>query len=320
MIIIYRGIGVLVPIIILITGFVVSIWIKDTRIGNPEFIGWTSFYSAILCLILGFLTFNPGEEKDANGQVRRKKRGHFFFIPIVFWGPILGALSAFLLLSAGKKSDEALAATHEAHTVPVIHFYNPGPDTLDYLIYTKGGLSEQASLGPMESASVEAPDKSYVMGALDQSGEATMTLPYYEEYNAKLYEQVTEDGKAVAQRLIRPLSETPNDYEDNWLLLDGSYDLLLVDVSPLYDGTIRSERVAQINWAKQVKSRYEGTELIELRIAPPVPDGSVYVGSPNAYLPVSISKKQAIYLAVILPHDEEPTTELIRHAVERLVM
>lgn len=320
MILIYRGLGVLVPIIIFLTGLVVSIWIKDTRIGNPVFIGWTSFYSAILCLLLGLVTFKPDEETDANGNRRPGKRAHFFYIPIVFWGPILGALSAYLLLWQGKKASADHYAPEKVATAPVIHFYNPTGDTLDYLIYTKNGLSEQRSLEPFSSAKVEAPDKSYVLGALDQTGEATMTLPYYEKYNAKLYETVNEDGRKVEQRLIRPLTADPSDYEDNWLLLDGGYDLLLVDVTSLYSGTVQKEKVASTDWTKKVKSRHEGTELIELSLKPSSPDGSVYLSPPYTYLPVSNSPGRTIYMVIVLGHEEEASNELLAELVERVIM
>ena len=52
MVIIYRGLGILVPIVLFIVGWIVSFWYKDTRIGNPDFMGWTLFYTAIVCLLL----------------------------------------------------------------------------------------------------------------------------------------------------------------------------------------------------------------------------------------------------------------------------
>jgi hypothetical protein len=321
MVIIYRGLGILVPIVLLIAGWIVSFWYKDTRIGNPDFMGWTLFYTAIVCLLLGIGAYGAGEEeRAANGQRVAKKRPHFFFVPIIFWGPIFGGISAFLLLSSGKKADDKTNEALIVSTVPVIHFYNPTTDTLDYLIYAKDGLSEQQALDPFTTAAVEASGKSYVLGALNRSGEATMTLPYYEEYDAKLYETVKDGERSIDQRLIRPLSKQPNDYEDNWLLLDGSYDLMVVDVTELYDGTIKKEKVAKIDWMKKIKSRHSGSELIELSIAPSTPKGSVYVSDPNTYLPVSNAKERSVYMIITFDSKEEVTNDFIKGSVERVIM
>lgn len=320
MVIIYRGLGVLVPIVLFICGWIVSFWYKDTRIGNPDFMGWTLFYTSIVCLLLGLGTFSTAAEQEDSGQRSAKKRPHFFFIPIIFWAPIFGGISAFLLLSSGKKAEDKITEQTEVSTVPVIHFYNPTADTLDYLIYTKDGLSEQETLEPFTTAKVEAPGKSYVLGALNRSGEATMTLPYYEDYDAKLYERVKEGDKSVDQRLIRPLSKQPNDYEDNWMLLDGSYDLIVVDVTELYEGTIKKEKVAKIDWMKKIKSRHAGSELIELNIAPPSASGSVYVSDPYTYLPFSNEKDRSVYMILTFENKAEVTNDFIKESVDHVIM
>lgn len=309
----------MVPIVLVIVGWIVSFWFTDTRIGNPPFMGWTLFYTAIVCFFLGIATFGG---KDGNGNPIPKNRHHFFYIPIVFWALIFGGLSAYLLLAAGKTSGESskeeLAV---ADTIPKIHFYNPTGDTLDYLIYTKDGLSEQESLAPFTtSEAISLPGKSYVLGALDTKGEATMTLPYYEKYDASLYERVNEDGRTIEQRLIRPLSKPTNDYEDNWMLLNGDYDMILVDVTEIYSETIKEEKIPTIDWMKKIKSRHTGSELIELSIAPSSPEGSVYVSSPNTYLPVSNPKGRSVYMLITFRNDEEVTNDFIRESVELVTM
>jgi flagellar basal body-associated protein FliL len=319
MVLIYRGMGIIVPIVFFITGWIVSFWFKDTRLGNPDFVGWTSFYTAIVCFFLGIGTLGSIDEKDHYGNPLPKKKHDFFFIPIIIWALILGGLSAYLLLSGGKK-EEAVKEELPVAMAPVIHFYNPTGDTLDYLIYTKDGVSDQQALEPFSTAKINAPDKSYVLGALNTSGEATMTLPYYEEYDAKLYEKVKEENRTIEQRLIRSLSKQPNDYEDNWFLLDGSYDMILVDVSEIYEGTIKKEKIAKIDWMKKIKSRHPGSELIELSIAPSTPNGSVYVSDPDTYLPVSNPKDRSVYMILTFGTHEEVTNEVIKESIERVVM
>lgn len=324
MVLIFRGAGIVVPIVLFITGWIVSFWYKDSRIGNPDFMGWTLFYTAIICLLLGLAFLGGDEETNEQGQRTRKPRPHFFFIPVILWGPIFGGISAYLLLGSGKaddpvKEEQVVEQQMVMPSVPTINFYNPTEDTLYYLIYTKGGVSDQQYLEPFSTVTIETPEKSYVLGALNTSGEATMTLPYYEDYDAKLYEKVKDGDKTVEQRLIRPLSKQPNDYEGNWLFLDGTYDMILVDVTELYDLTIKKDKVAKIDWMKKIKSRNAGSELIELSIAPTTADGLVYVCEPNTYLPKTNSKERSVYLILVHGQGVKVTNDFIKNSIEGLI-
>ena len=273
MVLIFRGAGIVVPIVLFITGWIVSFWYKDSRIGNPDFMGWTLFYTSIICLLLGLAFLGGDEETNEQGQRTRKPRPHFFFIPVILWGPIFGGISAYLLLGSGKADDPVKEEQVVTASVPMIHFYNPTEDTLDYLIHSTDGLSMQEHLAPYETTSLKLNSKSYLLGSLDRKGEPVMTLPYYEDYDTKLYEKVKDGDSYTEQRLIRPLSAASNDYEDNWMLLNGNYDLMLVDVSSLYhEGMIQKEKIAQIDWMKLMKS-YPGSELIELSIVPTTTGG-----------------------------------------------
>lgn len=321
MVIIFRGAGIVVPIVLFITGWIVSFWYKDARIGNPDFMGWTLFYTAIICLLLGLAFLGGDKETNEQGQRVSKPWPHFFFIPIILWGPIFGGISAYLLLGSGKAADP-VQEEEEVVTAPVprLHFYNPTEDTLDYLISSTDGLDMQEQLAPYKTITLKLSSKSYLLGSLDQKGEPVMTLPYYEDYDAKLYEKVKDGDSYTEHRLIRPLSAATNDYEDNWMLLDGNYDLMLVDVSSLYhEGMIQSEKIAQTDWMKLMKS-YPGSELIELSIMPTAPGGTVYVNAPNTYLPVSRKKDQAIYALIAYDTHIRPDNAYIAEKIGRLTI
>ena len=104
------------------------------------------------------------------------------------------------------------------------------------------------------------------------------------------------------------------------MLLDGDYDMILVDVTEIYSGTIKKEKVAKIDWMKKIKSRHTGSELIELSIVPSSPEGSVYVSAPNTYLPVSNAKERSVYMMLTFPSDEEVTNDFIKESVEHVIM
>ncbi len=107
MVFIWRGIGIVVPIIIFIVGWFVSLFFEDTRLGNGSFMGWVFFYSAIVFLIIGLLMLKIKKQKKTEGTESWTLRKHdFFFIPILFWAPILLVLSLFLIFSSVKKEPE----------------------------------------------------------------------------------------------------------------------------------------------------------------------------------------------------------------------
>lgn len=310
--------GILVPIIFFITGWIVSFWIKDARVGNPDFIGWTSFYTAIICLLLGLGTFGG---KDENGNPIPKNRHHFFYIPILFWGLILGGLSAYLLLAAGKKADEA--AKEEAavaDTIPRINFYNPTSDTLLYVISDESGLFEKEKLEPFTTYTREVDVRSYLLAGLTTEGESTLALPSAKDYDTSLYVNIKEGDSYIRQRIIHKLSGVAGSYEQNWMLLNGDYDMIVVDVTELYDGTINKEKAAKIDWMKKIRSRHSGKELIELKIMPSKAGGSVYVSNPNTYLPISNSKDRSVYMVLTFLHDEEVGNDFIKESVEYVIM
>lgn len=318
MVLIYRGLGIAVPIVLFITGWIVSFWFKDTRIGNPDFMGWTLFYTAILCLLLGLATFGG---KDKNGNPIPKNKHHFFYIPIVFWALIFGGVSAYLLLATGKKSGEsAKGELVVADTVPKIHFYNPTADTLLYVISDEFGLFEKEKLEPFGAYERDVEVQSYLLAGLNLAGESTLALPSGKEYDKNLYVSVKEGDSDIKQRIIHKLSGIPGSYEDNWMLLDGDYDMILIDVTDIYSGTIKKEKIAQTDWMKKIKSRHSGKELIELKLIPSKPHTSVYVSEPYTYLPVSNTAERSVYMVLTCRNDEEVTNDFIKESVEHVVM
>jgi len=97
---IWRGAGIAVPIIFFICGWIVSYWFEDTRLGNPDFMGWTSFYAGIVTLLAGVVILGMGSEpkKLEPGEVPVRVRHDFFWIPVLIWGVILLGLSIYLLI------------------------------------------------------------------------------------------------------------------------------------------------------------------------------------------------------------------------------
>lgn len=107
--IIWRGYGILVPIIYLILGLMICFFFDgfNTKLLNPPFLKWHAGISSLPILLLGLGTFLDFEEKELANKTGFKKiwfyfkqpwKHHFMFVPILFWGLILIITSIRLFL------------------------------------------------------------------------------------------------------------------------------------------------------------------------------------------------------------------------------
>ena len=98
MTIVWRGAGILVPILFVGSGLLMSIWYDNPTLGNGPYLAWTSMISGILCLLLGLATL-PGKTTDEEtGQVVSKKKHDFFFLPIIVWAILLLGLGIYNMI------------------------------------------------------------------------------------------------------------------------------------------------------------------------------------------------------------------------------
>lgn len=95
--IIWRGMGILVPTIFLIIGFIISFFFDGmkTKFGNPDYMKWTAGIVSILLLIISLGTTFDYEEKDVPKEdgfnkywfyFKQPWNHHFMFVPIVVLG------------------------------------------------------------------------------------------------------------------------------------------------------------------------------------------------------------------------------------------
>src|SRR5688572_17399708 len=131
---IWRGFGLVVPIVFGICAWIVSYWYEDPRLGNASYMGWTMFYTSIVLLLPGLALFADKDEEDG-----RKRYHDFMFVPILFWSLGLGALCTYVLLSrdsepAGNGNTVVQADEGEADAEAVyrtVNFVNSSSDSLE---------------------------------------------------------------------------------------------------------------------------------------------------------------------------------------------
>lgn len=300
---IYRGAGIIVPIIVLATGWIVSFWFKDTTLGNANYIAWTALYSFILLLLagIGFL-----------GSSRDGKKHDFFFVPVIVWALVMGGVCLYAFISPWKSGREIQAEAMEK-SLPVhnIHFYNPLGDTMRYLLADlsyKGGVTSEDQVDPYRSVEVMAVGKSFLLSSLYNTGEAHMTLPDPGNFDKSKYMKVKSGKDEVYQRILPEFSGSSDIYESLWMLMDANYNMVAIDITSLYNGTkMESGNIAKTDWTKQIAGQYKGTELIEVRLKPSGEFNSVVVTDPDRYIPSAIEAKQSAYV-LIVHHKDQPLT------------
>ena len=91
--IVWRGIGIAVPLLLVVAGFITSTFVPNPRLGNFEFVGWMLLIGAGLSLVPAAISFAGKEAKWTHHTL--------FFIPVALWVPLLavGGGAALVLKS-----------------------------------------------------------------------------------------------------------------------------------------------------------------------------------------------------------------------------
>jgi hypothetical protein len=312
--IIWRGLGILVPIVFVITGLLVS-WISgdpDTRLGNPSFLGWTALFSGIVIFLLGLGLAGGGDDKDEQGNPIKKKHD-FFWIPVFVWGLVLG-LSSIYFLGFAQKGDPAstpVASNDSSQVSPpaaevatpstrVVNFYNPTKDTLTYIVADeKGkGLIDKKKVAPNSYLSAELGKGDYLFSAY-KGKDATLNLPA-EEFagDESKYVLLKDDKGSFYQRILNPGTPENDDYDEAWLVLDGKTQLLLVNVSTACDPEVTKADVQGAKWAGSIQEEYDPRDLVEPLYKKFLKDEFIKVVGPGQKLPTEIKENEVYYLLV----------------------
>ncbi len=324
MIFIWRGAGIIVPIIFFICGWVVSYWIDDTRLGNSDFLGWTAFYAGIFCFILGlgFIGSKEDEFQDMQpGEIPVKKKHDFFWIPVIIWGVLFLVWSAYLLMGDSEESEyesdyDVEQLMDEDPTTRIINFYNPNEDTMSYLIEDLGDFEEVSSVSPNSYVSTEVDMNTYWIVGFDHEDELVLTYPHEDFRDDKSkYKLVEEEvnGEMIKyfQRIIEPATEDKRDYDEAWVVLDGDHDLVLVDVSETCNDTIKKGTMRHMDWLELVENVYDGHDVIEPLYEKRNGSKTFTVLPPGKSIPLDLDKKEVVYCLVPIKKGKKLTNEYL---------
>lgn len=332
MVIIWKGIGIIVPIALVGIGYVVSLFYDDRKLGNTDLVGWTLLYTSLLCLLVGLAVSIPSEEEREHTQQKLILKKHtFFFIPILFWGILLLGISIYLLAiyDPNKKNniseENFTTELSEEEKATVMNFYNPTNDTLVYYIIDKNGEKTSEELAGYQSSyqfSAMTDDRSYLIGSKTSDGNLTLLIggaKENENYDKDKFLVAQENGKEFLLRKIPSRTTPSNDYDEIWILVDQNYNLALIDISDLYqNGKLNRDLINKTNWKSKIRKHYSGNDIIEVKVSHPDKKGAVEIVGPNSEFPEEIADKTDIYFLIDYLEDKDLTEKYMSEEINRL--
>lgn len=298
---IWRGLGLIVPIVFGICAWIVSYWYDDTRLGNASFMGWACFYASIVLLLPGIGMWGTTDE---NGKKSRFHH-HFMFVPVLFWSLGLGALCAWLLFTRDPQPTEntVLAAQVEEpekdqdETVyRTINFLNSSTDKL-VCVFSNDVGTERLEVEP----------KSW--------------LPFDVVPGACSFSVKDAKGKTLVDFSLNKMAdptESTDDYDAAWVQLDGGeHKLLMVDVTPMMPDDFKSDNLKETDWTKQVIKEYDGKSMMEPYI-PKDEIGKARMLEPGDLLPSKTKSGEKVYALITVPANKKLTNEYLQERFKEL--
>lgn len=302
MIFIWRGSGITVPIFLFISGWIMSFWFPDTRLGNYPFIGWSMLWAGILLTLQGAAVWGGGVPDPETGEIPLKRGHDFFWIPVLFWGIGLIGLSIWLINKEPKESfyssnyEEVIQNIQDEdeneETTRLVNFYNPFKDSVFIELFdakTKESIID-ATIPPLNTR--------------------------YKEFEFNRYDIVIDENK---YRITIGKSKNPNsdDYDEVWYVLGGGVDILLVDVTEACDEEVTREDLRGIDWTERITKRYDGDNLIEPSLISTPKKKRIIFGIGDK-LPLEHRKKEIIYALIPIEDGVNPTDEYLDEKIIRL--
>lgn len=311
---IWRGFGLIVPIIFFITAWIVSLFIDDTRLGNPSFIGWTCFYTAIVLLLPGIGMWGGAKEED--GTV---KKHDFMFVPVLFWALGLGIISAVVFFSRDSEPEaNTTQVVQEDETEQkeinyrTINFLNSGDDILKFVIANETGVIDRFKVSPKSWVTRDLEPHGYLFASYDLDGNTVVSYPDEKYANDKNKYEIKQDKEGkFYQRLVGEPTSDKNDYDAAWIILDSTHNLMMIDVTPMLPADFKKGNLKDIDWTKNVVALYDAKDMMEPSF-PKDAGANPRMLEPGDLLPSSVPEGQHVYSILSVPAGQDITTEYLR--------
>lgn len=305
--IVWRGAGILVPILFFLSGFITSYWYEDVTLGNTEYMKWTLLWPGILLTLIGLALLPIGTDEET-GKKKYVGNHDLFWIPMVVWGILFLSFSIKFFVSdtpaeedaayeemypeegddVAEASDYEMNAKGIKEGERVVKIYNPTDEAITIYIYAPGDSKNSLS------ADVPAKDNQFI--ALTEG------------------DHVVQFNNTMKEFSVTGSSTLDNHNSDDvWIVLADDVDLLLVDVTASCSKITQSE-LREIDWLGSIYNRYRGNEKIDMNVKQR--DGKyMVIREPYYNLPISHTDEEHIYSIIPIPSDVKETDEFIEEFI-----
>lgn len=298
MVIVWRGIGIAVPIVLVIVGIINSYFFEDARFGNGYYMGWNMFWSS---LVLGLVALGikggESEERELEpGEIYQPAKHDFFWIPVWVWAAVFFGWGLYLVFTATDTSEntydydysETISGIPEGvSNERKINFWNPQEDSVTV-------------------NTTYAEDGSHRMTETIKSGNVI-----YGDYYADKY-RVEYLGKQKKITVHGTEADGDHIYNDGWCILGKGIDFYVLETTTACSDTINRGEIRAIDWMPLIKGdRYDGSKLVEFDLRLKDKSKTLDVYGPGFTLPVEHDANTIIYSIIPIQSELELTEEYL---------
>jgi hypothetical protein len=307
--IIWRGAGILIPILFFLSGWITSYWYDDVTLGNTEYMKWTLLGPGILLTLIGLVLLPIGTDEET-GKKKYVGNHDMFWIPMVVWGILFLSISIKFFVTdttaenetefeeVYAEEEEDKAETEAKDYVMnekgikegerVVKIYNPTSEPITVYVYPPGKGDD--------ALSGDVPAKDHLFIALAEGDHVVQFNNTKKEFSVK--------GSSTIDNY---------DSDDVWIVLADDMDLLLVDVTASCSKITKTE-LREIDWSGKLHKRYNGNEKINMDVKQT--EGKYFeIREPYYNLPISHTDKEHIYSIIPIPSADEATDEFIEEFI-----
>ena len=306
MVFIWRGFGIVVPIIFFVSCWITSYWFEDTRLLNSSYIGWSMLWAGAALILFALASF--GETLDEDGQPTEKKAyNDFFWIPIWVW--CLGFMGGSIYLINKIDSTSSSSNYNYADSESESFIDNEEPEITERNLYLYNCAADSMAIKITDTYDEDGAEYNFYVQNYDY------------EYVTVQPDRYTVKMGDYSQKINLKESDkrTDKDYDGAWLITCADVDFVVVDVTDICKPNVTNSELAEIDWEENVIERFNGDNLIEPNIKSKL-GGEVKVVAPNIYIPQERKKRQRIYSLVALDRDIEATQDVLLKKIIRIAV
>ena len=328
MTIVWRGIGIIVPITLVVSAWLTGYWYEDESIRNTSFMSWMLLWSGIFVTLVGLAVF-PFYKDEETQQWKYIGNHDLFWIPTIVWG--LGFLFYSIYLFNKPVEDtsqyDSELVEQEAPREPTPAEMDAAQNEMDEIKAVSGLTYKKNPKGIVAGERVVKfynPSEDTLRLTFEQVDDETNTItgdipPMSSTFLVSKAATYNLSFADVTRTVDVSASQTFESYDDDvlYLMLGENTDFLLVDVTETCYETQTVEQLRDKTWEDKIINRFNGKEPIDLYYKKPL-GKLVHIREPHYVPPMQHAGIEQIMALIPIASDQEATEEFLDDYLENL--